>query len=81
MEAGSRHNAPEFYDNLISSGTKIMAIAIVSCASFYDNLISSGTKIRFRLQVHQGMFYDNLISSGTKMQSRTNTVNVCFTIT
>ena len=35
-----------FYDNLISSGTKI---EVPDCAEnflFYDNLISSGTKIR-----------------------------------
>ena len=45
MEAGSRHNAPEFYDNLISSGTKIKFRVILIAKWFYDNLISSGTKM------------------------------------
>ena len=35
----------KFYDNLISSGTKIIPIARVLEAVFYDNLISSGTKM------------------------------------
>ena len=36
----------EFYDNLISSGTKIIRKEILICIKFYDNLISSGTKIQ-----------------------------------
>ena len=34
-----------FYDNLISSGTKIINLKHLSLLMFYDNLISSGTKI------------------------------------
>ena len=34
-----------FYDNLISSGTKISDIETINSNVFYDNLISSGTKM------------------------------------
>ena len=34
-----------FYDNLISSGTKIISPVPFCFLMFYDNLISSGTKI------------------------------------
>ena len=34
-----------FYDNLISSGTKIKSAYDEGIIWFYDNLISSGTKI------------------------------------
>ena len=34
-----------FYDNLISSGTKMNTLSASIDLMFYDNLISSGTKI------------------------------------
>ena len=36
----------KFYDNLISSGTKIEQEKFINDGRFYDNLISSGTKIK-----------------------------------
>ena len=56
-----------FYDNLISSGTKISTISLISQMRFYDNLISSGTKITSTTIEFPNWFYDNLISSGTKI--------------
>ena len=38
-----------FYDNLISSGTKINPNKKERLITFYDNLISSGTKIMFHM--------------------------------
>ena len=58
-----------FYDNLISSGTKIHFHSPVLQGMFYDNLISSGTKIAFTGVANITVFYDNLISSGTKISN------------
>ena len=41
-------NFTMFYDNSISSGTKINGIRFWKAAKFYDNSISSGTKIGCR---------------------------------
>ena len=62
-----RLKATKFYDNLISSGTKILCIHNHRLYLFYDNLISSGTKISFSMILLSVLFYDNLISSGTKI--------------
>ena len=57
----------KFYDNLISSGTKIAFLIHGKAVMFYDNLISSGTKIDMGKIQDTTLFYDNLISSGTKI--------------
>ena len=67
MHAARPRAQAGFYDNLISSGTKMWNLYKAVRQLFYDNLISSGTKIL--LPTHSGglLFYDNLISSGTKI--------------
>ena len=75
MEIYGKKRVLWFYDNLISSGTKIQLVSVFCEVRFYDNLISSGTKIDRPAVVVSNKFYDNLISSGTKITAFVYKIN------
>ena len=74
-----KNSKDKFYDNLISSGTKINKYNYGMIEEFYDNLISSGTKIEVIGECPEEKFYDNLISSGTKIQKKCK-IRACWVL-
>ncbi len=71
----------KFYDNSISTGTKIDCQYWETETKFYDNSISTGTKMCAVSVICYVWFYDNSISTGTKIGQPRSRTSGRFTIT